>query len=112
MRCRGGASPAPWLMALLLALPGPATVAADTCACDPIQPFLVVDRFDETHVTYRHADNPGIIYASNKTGLVGEGTGSRAPRTSRTRSAVDDAPEGLHRVPARDSDDVGVLLIC
>jgi hypothetical protein len=56
----------PALLLVLLALPG--AVAADTCACDPIQPFLVVDRFDETHVTYRHSDNPGIIYASNKTG--------------------------------------------
>jgi len=51
---------------LVLLLPGP--VAADTCACDPIQPYLAVDRFDEVHVTYRHSDRPGVIYATNKTG--------------------------------------------
>ena len=50
---------------VLLVLPGP--VAADTCACDPIQPYLVTDRYNETHVVYRHATNPGLIYASNKT---------------------------------------------
>jgi len=54
-----------WLV-VILALPGP--VAADTCACDPIQPFLVVDRLNEIHVVYRDATNPGIIYASNRTG--------------------------------------------
>lgn len=54
------------VLLLGLLLPGP--VAADTCACDPIQPYLVVDRFDEVHVTYRHSDRPGVIYASNKSG--------------------------------------------
>lgn len=54
------------LLLVMLSLPGP--VAADTCACDPIQPFLVVDRFNEVHTVYRHATSPGIIYASNRTG--------------------------------------------
>jgi hypothetical protein len=49
---------------VLLVLPGP--VVADTCACDPIQPYLVTDRYNETHVVYRHATSPGLIYASNK----------------------------------------------
>jgi hypothetical protein len=51
---------------VLLGLPG--AVAADTCACDPIQPYLVTDGQDETHVTYRHSGNPGVVYASNKSG--------------------------------------------
>lgn len=54
------------LLLVVIAMPGP--VAADTCACDPIQPFLVVDRFNEVHVVYRNAGTPGIIYASNRTG--------------------------------------------
>ena len=56
------------LVALVALLALPIGVSADTCACDPIQPFLVVDRFDETHVTYRNADRPGIVYATNKSG--------------------------------------------
>lgn len=51
-------------LVVMLALPGP--VSADTCACDPIQPYLVTDRFNETHVVYRHAGSPGIVYATNK----------------------------------------------
>ncbi len=60
--------PAMLVAALLLVLLLPGPVAADTCACDPIQPYLAVDRFDEVHVTYRHSDRPGVIYATNKTG--------------------------------------------
>ena len=59
---------ASFLIALLSLISIPVGVLADTCACDPIQPYLVVDRFDETHVTYRNADSPGIVYASNKSG--------------------------------------------
>jgi len=56
------------LAALLLgALAVPVPAAADTCACDPIQPYLVTDRLNETHVVYRHAGSPGIVYATNKT---------------------------------------------
>lgn len=68
MAVRWGRRLAPMMVALLWLLALPIGVTADTCACDPIQPYLVVDRFDETHVTYRHSDKPGVIYASNKSG--------------------------------------------
>ena len=68
MRVRRGRRLASIMVALLGLLAFPIGVSADTCACDPIQPFLVVDRLDEVHVTYRNADRPGVVYASNKSG--------------------------------------------
>lgn len=43
-------------------------VWADTCACDPIQPFLAVDPHGTVHAAYRNSGTPGIVYATNVSG--------------------------------------------
>lgn len=98
------------MVALLGLLALPIGVAADTCACDPIQPFLVVDRFDETHVTYRNADRPGIVYASNKSGSWVR-TRITSSRDEAFAIAVDSAQK-VYIVFQREVDDaVGFRLV-